>query len=205
MSVFTRRLTPRHSLAKLAIAQIDSLALRQQDIIQAMGYQPKNVIQACDRLRHVLCSPTLGLDNSYYDFRFSSIEFLQTLLAVLQIPPVEYEAAIAELQHELENRVKPPVYTLRAQITFDFTGSANNWLTRWGVNRFHYVELPDNFIHLNESEQELAIQATSQAHYQQNYNNLPYDGVITGYLLKIEQGEEQTFKEFGLPNSASSL
>ena len=102
MSVFTRRLTPRHPLSIVAIAQIEQLALRQQDIIQAMGYQRKNAIQACDRLRHVLCSPVLGLDNSYYDSRFSAVAFLQALFAVLQIEPSDYQPAIIALQEELQ-------------------------------------------------------------------------------------------------------
>ena len=102
MSVFFQRLTPRHALAELIIAQIEQLALRPQDIITAMGYQPRNAIQACDRLRHVLSSPALGLDNSYYDFRFSSLEFLRVLFEVLKIDPLDHQSDLEQLQYKTD-------------------------------------------------------------------------------------------------------
>lgn len=121
MSLFTQRLTPRHALGKLAIAQIEQLALRPQDIITAMGYQPNNAIQACDRLRHVLSSPTLGLDNSYYDSRFSSVEFLRVLFEVLKIDPLDYQPYLEQIQYELRNQKKITTDTLQANRNFELS------------------------------------------------------------------------------------
>lgn len=204
MSLFTQRLKPRHALGKLAIAQIEQLALRPQDIITAMGYQPKNAIQACDRLRHVLSSPTLGLDNSYYDFRFSSLEFLKTLFTVLSLAPADYQADLEQLQYELANPIIPPKVTLRAKIDFDFSRSADNWLTKLGVAGFYHVSLPTCFHKLNVSAQDRVIQSRIQAHYHQHHGNLPYRGVITGYELIVERSEEREVSEFELPNTQSS-
>ena len=194
-TAFTRQIIPQHPLAKLAIEQIqtqnESQSLRAQDILKAMGYQPKNLIQAYDRLRHVLCSPNLGLDNSYYDFRYSANEFLQALFAVLDIVPEQYQLQLEQIKQELESYAKRPRYSLRAVIDFDFsTSRANNWLTKMGVIRFYELDLPSEFYRVEPSEQHHIVQPLIQAHYQQYHDTLPYHGIIKGYVLRVERGEE---------------
>lgn len=107
-TVFTRRLTRNnpslHPLAYLAILQIDQRQLRPQDIVQSMGYHRKNFIQACDRLRYVLSSDTLGLDGSYLDARFDAEAFLQTLFAVLQVTPDDYQSGIDDIKYRIEQQ-----------------------------------------------------------------------------------------------------
>lgn len=200
MSVFTRRLTPRHPLAQCAIEQIERLELRPQYIIAQMGYQPKNFIQAYDRLRHVLCSPNLGLDNSYYDYRYSSSEFIQELFAVLDIAPEHYQAELEQIHCQIDDFVNRPRYSLRATIDFDFsTSNANNWLTRMGVASFYEINLPIDFYQLEHTEQQSLVQQLIQAHYQQHHDSLPYHGIIKGYVLSIERGEEVEQVTYKIP------
>lgn len=200
MSVFTRRLTPRHPLAQCAIDQIERLELRPQHIVAQMGYQPKNVIQACDRLRHVLCSPTLGLDNSYYDARYSAADFLVSLFTLLAIPPEQYQAEVEKIQADIEAYDQRPRYNLRASIKFDFSNTRNNWLTLMSVARYYEIFLPTGFYQLPDREQQQHIQQGITAHYQQYHDNLPYSGVIEGYVLLIERNGEVERREYGLPS-----
>ena len=71
-SKYTHRYTPRHPLAKEAVSQIEKCERRSQDIVQAMGYPPKHIISACDRLRHVLSSDILGLNATDIDSYFTA-------------------------------------------------------------------------------------------------------------------------------------
>ncbi|MES1964555.1 hypothetical protein M0N77_04300 [Psychrobacter sp. AH5] len=120
---YTRHYQPRHPLAKRIIEQIESLEIRPQTIVQTMGYLPKHTIPACDRLRHVLSNPYLGLDGSYQDARFGAEKFLAELLSIVDI---KYETAaedIAQIQYRLANQSthtlskKPSI----AKIDFDYS------------------------------------------------------------------------------------
>ena len=104
-SRYTRHYQPRHLLAKRIIEQIESLELRPQNIIQQMGYSSKHTIPACDRLRHVLTHPYLGLDGSYIDARFTAERFLEALLLVVDITYETIEDDIALLQYQLSHHL----------------------------------------------------------------------------------------------------
>ncbi len=104
-SKYTRHYQPRHLLAKRIIEQIESLELRPQNIVQQMGYAPKYTIPACDRLRHVLSHPYLGLDGSYIDARFTAERFLEKLLSVVDIAYETIEDDVAHLQYQLAHHL----------------------------------------------------------------------------------------------------
>ncbi len=100
-SKYTRRYNPRHPLAQQAVSQIDKLELRPQDIVKVMGYPIKHTIPACDRLRHVLSSDILGLNDTDVDNYFTANEFLRALLLVLDIRYQPFQADIAQIEYDL--------------------------------------------------------------------------------------------------------
>lgn len=123
-SKYTRRYHPRHPLAQYIINQIDGLELRPQDIIKAMSYPLKHTMPACERLRHVLSSKYLGLDDSYIDKCFTADEFLVELFAVLKIPYAPFAEDIAQIKNDLAPEPSSlPDYRLRAEVEFDFNDS----------------------------------------------------------------------------------
>lgn len=203
-SQYTRRYHPRHLLAQYAINQIATLELRSQDIVRAMGYPIKHTIPACDRLRHVLSHRYLGLDSSYMDKYFTADEFLVKLFAVLEIPYQPFAKDIAQIKYDLANYSNTlPKYSLRAEVDFTFT-SADNWMSRGAASRFAQVHLPSGFAKLDDATRESVIQDSICEHYQQYEGSLPYDGVIKGYRLTIEQNNHVVdHAEYGLPKSSS--
>lgn len=204
-SKYTRRYRPRHPLAQYAITQIDTLELRAQDIIKAMGYSVKYTIPACDRLRHVLSNKHLGLDDSYVDKYFTAEEFLEKLFTVLKLPYESFAEDIAQIKDELAHCANPlPQYRLQADVDFKFDGNSN-WLSRWGASLSTHVHLPSGFAKLNEAERRAVVKESIREHYRQYKNNVPYNGIIKGYQLLIEQNSEVIDRvEYGLSKSSKA-
>ncbi len=202
-SPYTRRYQPRHLLAHYAIAQIDTLKLRSQDIIKAMHYPLKHTIPACDRLRHVLSSKYLGLDGSYSDKYFTADEFLATLFSVLEIPYEPFAEDIAQIKYDLIHSDNPvSKYSLRAQVEFEFNDA--NWMARGSATRLAHIRLPDGFAELEEAERHVIVKESICEHYQRYEGNLPFDGIIKGYELMTEQNNKVVDSlEYGLPKSSS--
>lgn len=100
-SIYTRHYQPRHLLALQIIQQIHQLKLRPQHITRMLGYPSKHTLPACERLRHVLSNPYLGLDGSYIDGRFTAQEFLAKLFFAVQIDYETVEDDLAHIQYQL--------------------------------------------------------------------------------------------------------
>ena len=187
---YTHRYTPRHPLAKYAVSQIEKSELRARDIVQAMGYPATHTFAACDRLRHVLSSEILGLNDTAVDTRFTAHEFLIDLLLVLDIAYQPYADAIAQIEYDLAHYPYPlPRYSLRADVDFKFTSGAN-WMSRGVASSKANAYLPENIAKMNDSEREVIVQQCIEAHYQAYQGQLPYDGVIKGYHLVTKQLNE---------------
>lgn len=199
-SKYTHRYTPRHPLAKEAISQIEKCERRSQDIVQAMGYPPKHIISACDRLRHVLSSDILGLNATDIDSYFTAHEFLKALLSVLDIKYDTFAEDIAQIQYDLAHYPYPlPQYQLRAFIDFTWSEGAN-WMSRGVASSKAVAYLPQNIAKMNAAKRELVIQQCLAAHYAEYNGHLPYNGVINGYQLIIEQRHEMVDSiEYDLP------
>lgn len=203
-SKFTRRFQPCHPLAQYVIAQIDTLEYRAQYIVKTMGYPLKHTMPACERLRHVLSNKHLGLDGSYMDKYFSAEEFLAKLFSVLELSYERFAEDIAQIKYELAHCPQPqPRYRLQADVDYKFTGGAN-WMSRWGVSFLEQVRLPSGFAKLDEAARKAVIKQGIREHYRQHDGQLPYNGIIKGYRLIVEQQDEVVDKiEYGLPKSSS--
>ena len=203
-SKFTRRFQPCHPLAQYVIAQIDTLEYRAQYIVKTMGYPLKHTMPACERLRHVLSNKHLGLDGSYMDKYFSAEEFLAKLFSVLDLPYEPFAEDIAQIKDEIAQGAAPqPRYRLYADVDFKFDDNAN-WLSRWGAALWTQVDLPSGFAKLDEAARKAVIKQGIREHYRQHDGQLPYDGIIKGYRLIVEQQDEVVDKiEYGLPKSSS--
>lgn len=199
-SKYTYRYTPRHPLAKYAISQIGKLELEAQNIIQTMGYPSTHISAACDRLRHVLSSEILGLNDTDIDSYFTANEFLKALLLVLNIPYQAYEDDIAQIEYDLAHYSYPlPRYSLRADVDFVWSEGAN-WMSRGVASSKANAHLPENIAKMHDSEREAIVQQCIEAHYQKYHGHLPYNGMIKSYRLIIKQRDEIIGRvEYGLP------
>ena len=204
-SKYTRCYRPRHPLAQSIISQIDKRKQRPQDIVKAMGYPLKHTIPACDRLRHILSSATLGLDGSYIDAYFTPESFLEKLFSVLEMDAEAFEENIAQIKYSLAHIAQPqPHYSLQADVDFTFS-AGSNWLSRWGASLSTRVQLPSGFAKLSEAQRNTVIKKSIREHYRQYEGNVPYDGILKGYKLTISQNNEMVDKVmYKLPSSTSA-
>ena len=201
-SKYSRRYTPRHPLAKYAVSQIEKQERRAQDIVQAMGYLPQHTLAASDRLRYVLSSDILGLNDTGVDTHFTAHEFLIALLVVLDISYELFSADIARIEYDLAHYPYPlPKYSLQADIDFEFTSGAN-WMSRGVASSKARVSLPESSAKTTDAERALIIQHYMNEHYKKFNGNLPYNGVIKGYWLIVEQRHEIISRVgYGLPKA----
>lgn len=205
-SKYSRRYTPRHPLAKYAVNQIEKQERRAQDIVQAMGYLPQHTLAASDRLRQVLSSDILGLNDTGndtgIDTHFTAHEFLIALLVVLDISYELFSADIVRIEYDLAHYPYPlPIYSLRADIDFEFTSGAN-WMSRGVASSKARVSLPESSAKTTDAERALIIQHYMNEHYKKFNGNLPYNGVIKGYWLIVEQRHEIISRVgYGLPKA----
>ena len=199
-SKYTRRYNSRHPLAQQAVSQIDKLELRPQDIVKVMGYPIKHTIPACDRLRHVLSSDILGLNDTDVDNYFTANEFLRALLLVLDIRYQPFQADIAQIEYDLAHYPYPlPRYSLRAYVDFTFSGGAN-WMSRGVASSKANAYLPEDIAKMNELELKSIVLKCIDEHYKKYHGNLPYKGVIKGYRLITKQYNEIIDRvEYGVP------
>lgn len=197
---YTRHYTPRHSLAKHIIDQMGALALRAQDIVCSMGYLPVDTISACDRLRHVLSSEILGLNDMDVDRYFTAHAFLMALLQVLDMADPAFLEDIAHIEYDLAQYPYPlPKYHLRAKIDCAWTKGAN-WLSRGAASNKANVHMPNGIAKISAAECEKIVQKHMNMHYKKYNGRLPYDGVIQGYQLTVTQRQEVLdSKAYGLP------
>lgn len=202
-SKYSRRYSPRHPLAKHAVSQIAKLELRTQDIVQTMGYPAIHTIPACDRLRHVLSSEILGLNDKDVDSYFTANEFLSALLLVLNIPYQAFADDIAQIEYDLKYYPYPlPKYSLRADVDFTWSEGAN-WMSRGVASSKANAHLPENIAKMKDTEREAIVQQCIEEHYQKYHAHLPYNGVIKGYRLVIKQRNEIIDRvEYGMPKSS---
>lgn len=199
-SKYSRRYSPRHPIAKYAVSQIEKGQLRAQDIVHTMGYSHKHTIPACDRLRHVLSSDILGLNDTDVDNYFTANEFLRALLLVLDIPYRQFQADIAQIEYDLAHYPYPlPLYSLRADVDFTFSGGAN-WMSRGVASSKANAYLPEDIAKMNESGLKSIVLKCIDEHYKKYHGNLPYKGVIKGYRLITKQRNEIIDRvEYGVP------
>lgn len=165
-----------------------------------MGYPSTHTIAACDRLRHVLSSEILGLNDTAVDTHFTAHEFLRDLLFVLDIAYKPYADDIAQIEYDLAHYPYPlPRYSLRADVNFVWSGGAN-WMSRGVASSKANACLPENIARMNDTEREAIVQQCIEEHYQKCHGHLPYNGVIKSYQLIIKQRDEIIGRvEYGLP------
>lgn len=200
-SKYSRRYTPRHPLANDAVDRIETRELSARDIVQAMGYSSKYILSACDRLRHVLSSEILGLNDKQADSDYTPDAFLQALSLVLDIDFQRYADDIAQIQYDLLHYPYPlPQYSLRADVQFEWSAGAN-WMSRGAAMTKARVYLPDDIAKMKPTKRETIIQQYIEAHYHHHTGRLPYQGVIQGYHLIIQKRDEVIDRrEYKLPN-----
>ena len=64
--------------------------------------------------------------------------------------------------------------------------------------------MPSEFAKLDEANRKAVIKQGIREHYRQHDGQLPYNGIIKGYRLIVEQQDEVVDKiEYGLPKSSS--
>lgn len=90
---------------------------------------------------------------------------------------------------KIEDKYGSIHYSLRAVVDFTWSEGAN-WMSRGVASSKAKVYLPKEIAKMNEIERKAIIQRGIAAHYAEYNGHLPYNGVIKGYRLTIEQQHE---------------
>jgi len=133
-----------------------------KELSHSLGYRGSDKFKK--RLTAVFANEYFGLDSSYYDFKFSSEEFVSQLCNHLGIPSLLVDKVLDEIKAELEkqkNASKPFIF-----IDTDFKRKSEPVFVLAGMQNRRYITIDDAVAHKPLDKQLQDIQEIVTAHYQ---------------------------------------
>jgi len=140
------------------------LTVNLKELSHSLGYRGNDKFKK--RLTAMFSNEYLGLDSSYYDFQFSSEEFVRQLCNHLNIPSLLVDKVLDEIKAELEkqkNASKPFIF-----IYTDFKRKSEPVFVLAGMQNRRYITIDDAVAHQPLDKQLQDIQEIVTAHYQTN-------------------------------------
>jgi len=138
------------------------LKIDLEELSHSLGYRGNDKFNK--RLTAMFANEYFGLDSSYYDFKFSSEEFVRQLCNQLGIPSLLVDKVLDEIKAELEkqkNASKPFIF-----IDTDFKRKSEPIFVLAGMQNQRYLTI-DEFVAVKPLDKQLYdIQEIVKAHYQ---------------------------------------
>lgn len=179
-------------LYKAILDKINQQQLTHSDIVKAMNYRSKNSQnKAVKRLKQVLSSADLGLIKTCYDFKYSSIEFINALCKVLTLKISDYQTTLNQLIAKADKFHTAQTPVIIADISFN-ENFVPSFMSVMAMAKFIHIYCGENLRLLDRAEQMPIIKERITQHYQQMTGNIPYDGVINGYRVIFDSKSNES-------------
>ena len=157
-------------------------------ILSKMGYHPIHR-SSFHRLTSVLESPVLGLEESHYDYRYSSREFLSALCDALGIPESECNAFIANYDDYEQRRQTAYKPWLWVEVSDEERGRLSGFFTKMAAGS-RQIPLPwDTWEYPLEVQLKMA-KTLAQQHWESTGGTMGVWGQITGYRLHYSHNRQ---------------
>ena len=135
-----------------------------KELSHSLGYRGGDKFKK--RLTVIFANEYFGLDSSYYDFKFSSEEFVRQLCNYLGIPSLLVDKVLDEIKAELEKQKhapKPYVF-----IDTDFKRKSEPIFLLSALQNRRYLKIDDIVAAKPLDKQLQDVQKIVTAHYQKN-------------------------------------
>lgn len=171
-------------LQAIVLDVLHQSGVSKADILHDLGYAPKNIKKALQRLENALQDPYLGVCSGSYDFVFSDSEFLRKLIARLGIAIDEQELS-AFIEDGCRYAILQSPFV---SVQTDFVRQGQSLLTLGAMHSWLRIRLPKNWVYFDRSELDMHLNEVIENHYSQNDGKLPMWGNITGYKYHAPDG-----------------
>lgn len=153
-------------------------------VIKGLGYQSYSE-QALERLKSVVNSPLLGLDESHFDFKYSNVEFI-TALADLCAIDADVTADFIEQTtaaiNEQKNAYKPFIF-----IDTHFKRTTQPIFALAATEHWRYIFFDDDFTHTPAVEQVVKAVRKVRAHHRETRGDIGHWGYAKSYFFIYEK------------------
>lgn len=171
--------------------------LKQQDIyslIQKMGYQ--DTVKPLQRIHNLLEDPELGLDDSNYDFKYSSQEFLVKLCESAGLSERSYLPNINSIKSEIKRRRSS--FKSYVFIDTEFKRTTESIIAIACMQANQYFSLDYSIRKRPKSEQLSHVLKFINTHYQESSGRLPLFGGIKRYWFYYENNKAYKISTDGI-------
>jgi len=152
------------------------------DIARQLGYQ--NADNCASKIKKLLSSPYLGLEESAYDFKYSTDEFIVKLAQLLDIPSLVVEKVIEEIQAELLRQAQKFRSYIFVETFFRREGQPVFVLVVMeGLRR---INISEQIRRLSLDQQLPEVQSLIRYHYRGTNGQMPVWGTIARYVFYYE-------------------
>lgn len=170
-----------------------------QEIARQLGYQNAATCEA--KINNILSSPHLGLEDSEYDFRYSTAEFIVKLAQVLDIPALLVDKVIEEIQAELLKQTQKFRSYIYVETFFRRRGQPIFALAFMEGSR--HISITKEIRCLNLDRQLGEVQSLIRNHYRSTKGELPMWGTIARYVFYYQEDLVIEFSPAGKMINAS--
>lgn len=139
-----------------------------------------------DRFEKVISSPKLGLDSSYFDFKYSNSEYILKLTEICDLNTNDAEEYIQDSKNKLRglhNSFKPYLF-----VETGFRRMTQPIFVLAAVESFRYVTLPIHFIELQPLDQLIYLHDLIDEHMSKTKGSLQIWGNILSYFYVYDKG-----------------
>ena len=171
--------------------------LKQQDIyslIQKMGYQDS--VKPLQRIHNLLEDPELGLDDSHYDFKYTSQEFLVKLCESAGLSESNYVPNINSIKSEIKSRRSS--FKSYVFIDTEFKRTTESIIAIACMQANQYFSLDYSIRKRPKSEQISHVLQFINTHYQESSGRLPLFGGIKRYWFYYENNKAYKISTDGI-------
>jgi hypothetical protein len=161
-------------------------------IASDLNYKPEKLNE---RIKTITESHYLGLDGSYYDFKYSQQEFVENLCEQLQIPSKLYEKVIGDLGAEITKRK----YGFKSFIFIETEFKRNNQpiFVLAALEGKRYLKVDYEIAKLSLNDQIRHLQKIVCDHYKKE-KSLPLWGDIRKFVYYYSEGIILIFSVYGV-------
>ena len=163
-----------------------------KEVAKKLGYSTSDKVSI--RIKSIIKSPHLSLDESQYDFRYSTEQLITKLCAELEIPTLLSKTIITNIQRELQieaQRFKPYIF-----IETGFKRTDESIVRLLAMASKRYLSLEGDFTTLPLNEQLTSVRDVIINHAK-NHSNLAVWGEIQQYAYFFEGDLIFTFSPAG--------
>ena len=166
----------------------------RKELLKKLGYS-RVTNNEIERLSNVLADPDFGLSRSAFDFKYSNLEFIESLCVVLNIDVEDYRHEIQSAQRL--NAIKSVSFRSYIYVDTGFERSSQSIVSLAVMEGERNIRIPVDVRLLPLDDQLEYVKSYITTHYEKSGGCLPIWGIIKRYIYFYEKDSSCVFSPTG--------